>query len=120
MRNLEITIAGKKYPLHFGIGFVRELDQVAGMKRDGMSLGFGLTMTIPALLAYDPAALADVIYAATKDGSNPRPIQPRVEDFVEQQDDLGKLFDEVNAEISTSKILAPAIKNLKGPDKKKK
>lgn len=62
---MEITIGKQKQELNFGVRFVNELDNVIGVKRDGISLGFGLTKSIPALQAYDTAVLAQVLYCAT-------------------------------------------------------
>lgn len=52
---MEITIGKQKQELNFGVRFVNELDNVIGVKRDGITLGFGLTKSIPALQAYDTA-----------------------------------------------------------------
>ena len=52
---MEIKLNDKTVQLNFGVRFVRELDKVAGMSVNGQSFGFGLTKSLPALQAYDPA-----------------------------------------------------------------
>jgi len=37
---MEIAIDDKKYELNFGIGFVHELDKIAGMKSNGVPIGY--------------------------------------------------------------------------------
>lgn len=79
---MKITINGKEQELNFGVRFVRELDKVAGMEAGGMSLGMGLTKSLPALNAYDPAVLSDVIYSATFRNS-PRVGRNDVDDYLD-------------------------------------
>ena len=109
---MELTINDKKLELNFGVRFVRELDKVAGMTVNGQSFGFGLTKSLPALKAYDPAVLSDVIYCAAYD-NKPRPTQKAVDDFIDNCTDLDKVFDEVNAEINESNAVKVAAKNMK-------
>lgn len=109
---MELTINDKKLELNFGVRFVRELDKVAGMVVNGQSFGFGLTKSLPALKAYDPAVLSDVIYCAAY-GNKPRPTQKTIDDFIDNCPDLGKIFDEVNAEIDDSNAVKVAAKNMK-------
>ena len=84
---MEIKINGKNVELNFGVAFVRELDKVAGMKVNGQSFGFGLTKSLPALQAYDPAVLADVLYCAAWD-NKPRATQKAIDEFVDTDSDL--------------------------------
>lgn len=109
---MEIKINGKNVELNFGVAFVRELDKVAGMKVNGQSFGFGLTKSLPALQAYDPAVLADVLYCAAWD-NNPRPTQKAIDEFIDTDSDLEKVFDEVNKAIAESNAVKVAAKNMK-------
>lgn len=109
---MEIKINGKNVELNFGVAFVRELDKVAGMKVNGQSFGFGLTKSLPALQAYDPAVLADVLYCAAWD-NKPRPTQKAIDEFIDTNSDLEKVFDEVNKTIAESNAVKVAAKNLK-------
>ena len=109
---MEIKLNDKAIELNFGVRFVRELDKVAGMLVNGQSFGFGLTKSLPALQAYDPAVLSDVIYSAAY-GVKPRPTQKAIDDFIDTCDDLEKVFDEVNKEINESNAVKVAAKNMK-------
>ena len=109
---MEIKINGKNVELNFGVAVVRELDKVAGMKVNGQSFGFGLTKSLPALQAYDPAVLADVLYCAAWD-NKPRPTQKAIDEFIDTDSDLEKVFDEVNKAIAESNAVKVAAKNMK-------
>ena len=109
---MEIKINGKNVELNFGVAFVRELDKVAGMKVNGQSFGFGLTKSLPALQAYDPAVLADVLYCAAWD-NKPRLTQKAIDEFIDTDSDLEKVFDEVNKAIAESNAVKVAAKNMK-------
>lgn len=109
---MELTINGKKIELHFGVRFVRELDKIAGMSLNGQVFGMSLTRTLPALNAYDPTALSNVLYAAAY-GNKPRPTQSAIDDYIDADTNLEKLFDEVNKTIAESNAVKPAAKNLK-------
>lgn len=109
---MEIKINGKNVELNFGVAFVRELDKVAGMKVNGQSFGFGLTKSLPALQAYDPAVLADVLYCAAWD-NKPRPTQKAIDEFIDTNSDLEKVFAEVNKAIAESNAVKVAAKNMK-------
>lgn len=111
---MELEINNKKQTLYFGVGFVRELDQVAGIKSSGMTFGMGLSITIPALSMFDPAALSDVIYSATVTNS-PRVAHEEVDGYVDTLDEkkLEKLFNDVQKEVNSANALKVALKNLK-------
>lgn len=112
-QNMEITIGKQKQELNFGVRFVNELDNVIGVKRDGISLGFGLTKSIPALQAYDTAVLAQVLYCATFPNS-PRASLESIYDFIDNPDtDIEGLFKEVNKELKKANAVKLALKNMK-------
>ncbi|UQS82608.1 tail assembly chaperone [Bombilactobacillus folatiphilus] len=110
---MKLKINNQEQELNFGVRFVRELDQVAGMNMQNFSFGMGLTRAIPALKTYDPAILSDVIYCATFKNS-PRVSHEAVDDFIDSitsGKELGKLFDDVNAEMNEANALKVALKN---------
>lgn len=109
---MKLELNGKQIELNFGVRFVRELDKVAGMTVNGQSFGFGLTKSLPALQAYDPSVLNDVLYCAAWP-TKPRPTQKAIDDFIDNCPDLEKVFDEVQKEISESNAVKPAVKNMK-------
>lgn len=110
-----LTINGKEQELNFGVRFVRELDKVAGISANNVSFGFGLTKTLPAIKAYDPAVLSDLIYSATFKNS-PRVSRDEVDDYIDSVTDieeLEKLFDDVAAEVNKATAIKAALKNMK-------
>lgn len=109
---MEIKLNDKTVQLNFGVRFVRELDKVAGMSVNGQSFGFGLTKSLPALQAYDPAVLSDVIYSAAYE-VKPRPTQNTIDDFIDNCENLEKVFEEVQKEINDSNAVKVAAKNMK-------
>lgn len=109
---MQLKINDKNVNLNFGVRFVRELDKVAGMTVNGQSFGFGLTKSLPALQAYDPAVLSDVLYCAAWD-NKVRPTQKAIDEFIDNDADLEKVFDEVHAAIAKSNAVKVAAKNMK-------
>lgn len=103
---MELTIDGKKYELNFGIGFVHELDKIAGMKSNGISMGMSLMLTIPAFEAFDPMALYNILYAGTH-ADNPRPSGEAIEGYLDGLTDakIDKLFKDVGAELKKSAMV---------------
>ncbi|MBZ1530200.1 tail assembly chaperone [Leuconostoc mesenteroides] len=109
---MQVKINNKEVELKFGVKFVRELDKVAGLDVNGASFGMGLTKSIPALNAADPAVLADVIYSAASTNKAFRPSQDDVDNFIDDYDgDLEKLFDDVTKEMSAANAIKVALKN---------
>lgn len=112
---MKIKIKGTEYELNFGIRFVRELDKVASVSNNGISLGMALMRTLPALRTYDPVALCNAIYAAAYD-NKPRPTMKDVEAFIDKEasfEDLEKYFDNILKQIDESTATKLVSKNLK-------
>lgn len=109
---MELEINGKKYSFKFGIKFVRELNKVAGASIKGMKFGMALSTTLPALQSDDPAALSNILYAANATES-PRLTQNEVDEYLDSDADLGKLFKEVIDEITESNATKLVAKKMK-------
>lgn len=109
---MQLKINGFDYELNFGVRFVRELDKIAGINKGGISFGLGLTKSLPALKAYDPAVLSDVIYAATITAKK-RPTHDQVDDFIDSTEDLDKIFKQTYDEMGQANAVKAAVKNLK-------
>ncbi|KRN29234.1 hypothetical protein IV38_GL000114 [Lactobacillus selangorensis] len=107
---MQITIDKEKQELHFGVKFVRELDKTSGVTANGVAFGMGLTKSIPALKAYDPAVLSDVIYAATIT-NDPRVSHDEVDDYIDRCTNLEKLFDDVQKQMNSANAIKVALKN---------
>lgn len=94
-----LTINGNDYTVKFGIGFVRELDEKYFVKNAaGTKFGAGLETKIPMLLTGDAVTLSEFIYTGTC-AEEKRPSQKEVDDYVDQVEDIEKLFDEVAEEL---------------------
>lgn len=107
-----LKINEKDVDLKFGVRFVRELDKVGGVDTGSFNMGMALTKAIPALQAYDPVALSNVIYAASY-GSTPRPAMAEIDDFLDGYAKIEKLFDDVTNEMLKANAVKVAAKNLK-------
>lgn len=114
---MQLTINGKKCDLNFGVKFVRTLDQHNGLsaKLQGqqVSLGYGVLKVLPALQAYNPAALSAVLYAASWD-NKPRPSQDDCDSYLEtlSEKQLEDLFEKINKAINDSTVLKLTVKNM--------
>lgn len=108
---MKITVNNKSVELHFGVRFVRELNRVSGMEANGVSLGMGLTKTLPALEAGDPVALSNVIYAAAYEGY-PQITQKDIDKYIENCESIEKLFSEVRHLAYSSNIVKPTVKAM--------
>lgn len=109
---MELTINDKNYNANFGVRFVRELDKSAGLNVNGASFGMGLSKALVGLRSYDPATLSDVLYFGMLNAGS-HPTQKQVDDYLDNDADLEKLFDEVIKELQESNSVKVAVKNLK-------
>ncbi|WP_040468059.1 tail assembly chaperone [Limosilactobacillus gastricus] len=112
-----IKINNEEHELNFGVRFVRDLDERAGvlMGTNGQQQNFGMALTkvLPGLKTYDAAVLADVIYCALH-ADKKRPSIDEIYDYIDNPDtDIAKLFKETQTEIKKSNAVKLAAKNLK-------
>lgn len=95
---MTISINGKEYDLYFGIGFVKELNEIYFQKdASGKKWGLGLEVTLPSILTYDPIALSEYLYVATST-AKPRPKREEIDQFIDECD-LDAVFEEVIEEL---------------------
>ena len=113
---MQLTINEKTYNVKFGVKFVRALDKDYPIEKQGLKFGMALSAKIPELYAKNIASLADIIYYGTVTES-PRPSLSDVETYVEECEDLEKLFDDVIQELSESNagksLMSEMDQNLK-------
>lgn len=99
-----ITIQGKEYELHFGIKFIRGMDEKYFYEDSGIKYGAGLELVYAKLVNHSPVALADVLWMATNTLTN-RPTPAAVDRFLEEEcEDIDALCDEVVNELKNGKI----------------
>ncbi|WP_314737070.1 tail assembly chaperone [Limosilactobacillus urinaemulieris] len=112
---MQIKIGKKDINLNFGVRFVRELDKLKGMEVEVQGIkqkfGMGLTVVLPSLRQFDPATLSDVLYCASWDNKS-RPTQKAIDDFIDNDADLDKLFDEVLDELQKANAVKGTIARM--------
>lgn len=91
---MTLNINGNDYELHFGIGFVRELDKKYFAQQAGIKFGIGIETKVPMLLTGDVLTLAEFIYLGTST-SKKRPTVQEIDQFMDSTTDIEGLFDEV-------------------------
>lgn len=106
-----MEIKGAEYEVHFGIKFIRELDKKYEIERENMKFGAGLEMIVPLLLGYDATKLSEVLYLSTCTEKK-RPNQESVDEYVENHEDIEKLFEEVMDELKNSNATRLKVKDL--------
>ncbi len=106
-----MEIKGAEYEVHFGIKFIRELDKKYEIERENMKFGAGLEMIVPLLLGYDATKLSEVLYLSTCTEKK-RPNQESVDEYVENHEDIEKLFEEVLDELKNSNATRLKVKDL--------
>lgn len=109
---MELTINGKKYSFKFGIRFVEELNKIAGLEAKGMKFGMALQTILPSLQGLDPSALSKVLCAANVT-ETPRLSVNEVNDYLEGDIDLEKVFNDVIEEIVKSNATKLVAKKMK-------
>ena len=108
-----VLINDKELTLHFGIKFLRELDEKRFYENNGARVGAGLELIGIELLGGNPVALSEIIYTALNTESN-RPTHADVDRYLESLDEkaLDKLFTEVTNELKKSAMCGKKIKAM--------
>lgn len=97
---MKIEINEKEYDVHFGIGFIRELDKMyfsTGV--GGAKFGTGIEVSIPKLQSGDISALQDLLYLGISDK---KPSQREMDKYIDNHEDIDRLIDEVIEELKNS------------------
>ncbi|MEY8538940.1 tail assembly chaperone [Lactococcus muris] len=99
---MELTINGKQVNFRFGVKFVRELDKTFVIEQNGVSFGMALAVKIiPELEMANIATLAHVLFLGNRT-ETPKLSQGDIDDFIDECEDIEKLFDDVLKEITES------------------
>ena len=115
---MELTINGKQYEFKFGTKFVRELDKLFPSMQEGIAFGMGLSAKfIPELKSANINALATILYIANRTES-PKVSQGNIDDFIDECEDIEKLFEDVLKELSESNAGKMAMKMIEERVKK--
>lgn len=98
---MQLEIKGKTHNVKFGTRFVAEMDKNHVTEREGMKFGTGLQSTVPFLFERNVVTLAEIIYTGTVTES-PRPSLNDVYDYIDDVEDIEKLFNDVLDELRQS------------------
>lgn len=109
---MEFVINGKERELKFGIGFIRKLDDVYKVDYNGIEFGMGLNMANIQLQQFNPTALSEVIRAAIRGTASQKQVDEALEDYAEENDGLGDLFEQVIKEMGKSAIVKDSLKRV--------
>lgn len=108
-----IDLNGKEKKLKFGVGFVRQLDEIYRAEVEGIEFGVGLGVANLHLTQRNPAALADIIRCAIPRGSTRVSIDNFVEEYADENDGLEELFVEVQEALGKSSVVKATLKDTK-------
>ena len=93
----ELTINDKVYQFKFGMGFLREVNSKYQKPIDGLpgaKENIGLQLLFTGVVQGGTEYLVDVLDAANK-GQNPRVTRGLIDQYIDECEDIDKLFDEV-------------------------
>lgn len=114
---MELEINKKPYEFKFGVKFVREVDKEMPVEREGMKFGLGLAArVIPELQSGNISTLSKVLYLASRTEKD-KLSQSDLDDYVDDCEDIEKLFDKVLKELSESNAGKLAMKTFKANTK---
>lgn len=93
-----LEIKGKEYNVHFGLRFVRALDEKHYQQSGVNKFGIGLQVIVSELYDRNATTLSDVLYLGTITEKS-RPGDKQVDEYVETHENIEKLFEEVLEEL---------------------
>lgn len=111
---MQLEIGGKVYEFKFGVKFSNELDNKLPAERDGMRV-FGMSLmmnVIPALQMGSIGVLNTVLKTANQTES-PKVTESDLTKFIEEHEDIEKLFDEVMDELEKSNSGKLAMRSMR-------
>ena len=107
-----LTIGGKEYTLHFGIGFLREMNKLHSAELEGMKTGYGaMTLFNAGKALNDPLAFIDVIKAGTVTEAQ-KPSNEAIEKYLEElivNEQYDKVIEDLVNELKASALLKKAM-----------
>lgn len=109
---MEFVINGKEKELRFGIGFIRKLDESYKVSHEGLEFGMGLMGASMQLRMKNPTVLSDIIQASVVGNATQRQADIAVEEYAEENDGLGALFEEIEEEMGKSTVVKDSLNNL--------
>lgn len=119
MAVMELTIGNQVYEFKAGIGFMREANKKVVEKIDNTDTyrGVGLTYLVAGIIDGDIDDLVDALDLMNK-GMKPRVTRAQLEEYIEEVDDIDKLFEEVLDFFANANVSKRIVKNLRERIKK--
>ena len=113
MAVMELTIGNQVYEFKAGIGFMREANKRVVEKIDNTDTyrGVGLTYLVAGIIDGDIDDLVDALDLMNK-GMKPRVTRAQLEEYVEDVEDIDKLFEDVLDFFANANVLKRIVKNL--------
>ncbi len=125
MTTFELTINDKVYEFKAGIGFLRDANKRVQQKIEGSDRvkDTGLQFLVAGLIDGEVEDLIDALDLMNK-GFEPRLTKKQIEEYIEEVEDIDKLFDDVlgflkNANVS-KRITNNLLKAVEEQKKKKR
>ena len=113
MAVMELTIGNQVYEFKAGIGFMREANKRVVEKIDNTDTyrGVGLTYLVAGIIDGDIDDLVDALDLINK-GMKPRVTRAQLEEYVEDVEDIDKLFEDVLDFFANANVSKRIVKNL--------
>ena len=113
MAVMELTIGNQVYEFKAGIGFMREANKRVVEKIDNTDTyrGVGLTYLVAGIIDGDIDDLVDELDLMNK-GMKPRVTRAQLEEYVEDVEDIDKLFEDVLDFFANANVSKRIVKNL--------
>ncbi|MDD6512779.1 tail assembly chaperone [Sharpea azabuensis] len=113
MAVMELTIGNQVYEFKAGIGFMREANKRVVEKIDNTDTyrGVGLTYLVAGIIDGDIDDLVDALDLMNK-GMKPRVTRAQLDEYVEDVEDIDKLFEDVLDFFANANVSKRIVKNL--------
>ena len=113
MAVMELTIGNQVYEFKAGIGFMREANKRVVEKIDNTDTyrGVGLTYLVAGIIDGDIDDLVDALDLMNK-GMKPRVTRAQLEEYVEDVEDIDKLFEDVLDFFANANVSKRIVKKL--------
>ena len=113
MAVMELTIGNQVYEFKAGIGFMREANKRVVEKIDNTDTyrGVGLTYLVAGIIDGDVDDLVDAL-DLMNEGRKPRVTRAQLEEYVEDVEDIDKLFEDVLDFFANANVSKRIVKNL--------
>ena len=111
---MQLDVNGKVYEFKFGVKFSNELDNKLPAERDGMRVfGMSLMMNVIPALQMGSIGVLSIVLKTANQTETPKITDADLTTFIEEHEDIEKLFDEVLKELENSNSGKLAMRAMK-------